>query len=512
MVAVGCGDEAVAAPTLTAVSPAEGSALGGTQLTLGGTNFESGATVSVGGTPATQVIVLGSTAIQCLSPPGTPGVVDVAVTTRGGTATLEDAFTYYPTPSLTNVEPARGPPFGGTRLTLTGTGFTANEAGTNTVTVGGAACTDVDVVSDTEVTCTSPAGTVGAVDVVLENANGVAKLEDGYEYFSPILVADGGGFVGDEGNLYAFDADTGEAFPIGPIGFPVTAMDFHPETGVLYGVTGAATAQLITIDPTTGEGTVVGNLVDEFGYYQIIPGISFVGSVLYGTNAWNEGLVTIDVTSGRVDVVSGGVPSAPGGGFAADAEGANVYYMTFNTAPIYSVNLTTGVFTPGPILQGSGGNFALIPGATFHNGSLYAIESSPGPGDRQLVVIDVNTGAITPIGSVYTNSAFNAIASPTREAPLCEGVVCEDDGDECTNDACNPETGTWNSAFALPFGQGAMTPTPLTAPDRQLCGPRPQSTSTTTSSLTERAISGSTATIRTASSRWRPASRPSFEG
>jgi hypothetical protein len=197
LMSAGCGEETVAAltPTLTVVSPAEGSALGGTQLTLGGTNFESGATVSVGGTPATQVIILSPTAIGCLSPPGTPGVVDVAVTTSGGTATLEDAFTYYPTPSLTNVEPARGPPFGGTLLTLTGTGFTANEAGANTVTVGGAACTRVTVVSDTEVTCISPAGTAGAVDVVLRNANGITTLEDGYEYFSTILVSDGGGFA-----------------------------------------------------------------------------------------------------------------------------------------------------------------------------------------------------------------------------------------------------------------------------------------------------------------------------
>ena len=204
-----------------------------------------------------------------------------------------------------------------------------------------------NVVSDTEVTCTSPAGTVGAVDVVLENANGIATLEDGYAYFSPILVADGGGFVGDW-NLYAFDADTGEAFPIGPIGFSVTAMDFHPETGVLYGVTGYATAQLITIDPSTGEGTVVGNLVDAFGNYQVIPGISFVGSVLYGTNAWGGGLVTIDVTSGRVDVLFENEPLAPGGGFAADAEGANVYYMSLNTWPIYSVNVTNGRLHAGP--------------------------------------------------------------------------------------------------------------------------------------------------------------------
>jgi predicted outer membrane repeat protein len=28
------------------------------------------------------------------------------------------------------------------------------------------------------------------------------------------------------------------------------------------------------------------------------------------------------------------------------------------------------------------------------------------------------------------------------EAPLCEGVVCEDDGDECTRDVCNAATGT----------------------------------------------------------------------
>jgi hypothetical protein len=75
-----------------------------------------------------------------------------------------------------------GSTFGGTPLTLTGTGFTANEAGTNTVTVGGQACTGANAVSDTEIDCTSPAGTAGTVDVVVTNANGVATLEGGYTY------------------------------------------------------------------------------------------------------------------------------------------------------------------------------------------------------------------------------------------------------------------------------------------------------------------------------------------
>ncbi|MGW7003917.1 virginiamycin B lyase family protein [Streptomyces sp. NPDC054933] len=81
-------------PTLTAISPTQGPAAGGTVVTITGTNL-TGASVTIGGSPATNVSVNpGGTQITATTPPGTPGPADVTVTTGGGTATLPAAFTY----------------------------------------------------------------------------------------------------------------------------------------------------------------------------------------------------------------------------------------------------------------------------------------------------------------------------------------------------------------------------------------------------------------------------------
>ena len=76
---------------------------------------------------------------------------------------------------MTMVGPARVGTTGGRMVTLTGTGFTANMAGPNAVTIGGAAATGVMTVSDTEITCMTPAAAgPGMVDVAVANLNGMA--------------------------------------------------------------------------------------------------------------------------------------------------------------------------------------------------------------------------------------------------------------------------------------------------------------------------------------------------
>jgi IPT/TIG domain/Fibronectin type III domain/Bacterial TSP3 repeat len=82
-------------PTLSAVSPVSGPAAGGTAVTLTGTNFAAGATVTVGGAAATGVVVVSSTRITAVTPAGTAGARDVRVVLSGGlAATLTGAFTY----------------------------------------------------------------------------------------------------------------------------------------------------------------------------------------------------------------------------------------------------------------------------------------------------------------------------------------------------------------------------------------------------------------------------------
>jgi hypothetical protein len=83
------------APTVGAVNPASGSTAGGTQVTVSGTNFSPGASVTFGGTAAEGVSVTGATTITCKTPSHSSGSVAVQVTNQGGqSGQLSNAFTY----------------------------------------------------------------------------------------------------------------------------------------------------------------------------------------------------------------------------------------------------------------------------------------------------------------------------------------------------------------------------------------------------------------------------------
>ena len=73
------------APTLTAVSPASGPTVGGTSVTITGTDLTGATGVSFGGTPAASFSVVNASTVTAVSPAHAAGLVDVAVTTPGGT-------------------------------------------------------------------------------------------------------------------------------------------------------------------------------------------------------------------------------------------------------------------------------------------------------------------------------------------------------------------------------------------------------------------------------------------
>lgn len=81
-------------------------------------------------------------------------------------------------PDLTAISPSTGAAAGGTAVTLTGTGF----IGTTGVTFGGTAATSVVVVSDTSITCVTPAHATGAVGVVVTDSLGSDTLAASFTY------------------------------------------------------------------------------------------------------------------------------------------------------------------------------------------------------------------------------------------------------------------------------------------------------------------------------------------
>lgn len=67
-------------PVVTIVTPNTGPAAGGTAVTITGSNFKSGATVTFGGMAASNVVFVSSNQITCITPAHIPETVDVRVT------------------------------------------------------------------------------------------------------------------------------------------------------------------------------------------------------------------------------------------------------------------------------------------------------------------------------------------------------------------------------------------------------------------------------------------------
>src|SRR6202040_1583014 len=95
-------------PTVSSLSPNSGSTAGGTAVTITGTNFAAGATVTFGGAAATNVVVVNSTTITATTPAGSAGAVTVTVTVNGQNGSLTNGYTYTVPPTVGSVSPNTG--------------------------------------------------------------------------------------------------------------------------------------------------------------------------------------------------------------------------------------------------------------------------------------------------------------------------------------------------------------------------------------------------------------------
>ena len=178
-------------PSTTGVSPGAGAPTGGTVVTVTGTSFAPGATVSFGATPARDVTILSATTLVATAPAShSTGDADVTVTTPGtdgGTsaATYADLFAYG-APTVTNVAPetlpaATASPASTTTtppmVTITGTDFSLGD----TVLFGLTPATDITVWGASVITAVPPPS-VGGADVTVGNALGTSPASVGAQF------------------------------------------------------------------------------------------------------------------------------------------------------------------------------------------------------------------------------------------------------------------------------------------------------------------------------------------
>jgi len=188
----------VAAPSITSIDPTQGPLAGGTSVTVNGSGFTDVTGVGFGGTNAPNVQFVSDSQLTATSPQGnTAGDVQVTVVTPAGTSNAA-TFTYQPAaaaaPSITGIDPTQGPLAGGTSVTVNGSGFT-NVTG---VGFGGTNAPNVQFVSDSQLTATSPQGNApGPVDVIVIGPGGQSgavpfTYTDGGPGAGTVIISRGG--------------------------------------------------------------------------------------------------------------------------------------------------------------------------------------------------------------------------------------------------------------------------------------------------------------------------------
>jgi hypothetical protein len=236
---------------------------------------------------------------------------------------------------------------------------------------------------------------------------------------SPIIYGSAYSGSGGPATLYTINPNTGAATPVGAIGFKqVSALDFDPSNGRLYGVATDANGNplLLTINTATGAGTEVGSLG---AFRDLSQDIAFrpSDSTLFSYNVGK--IFTIDPTTGNATFVGDDPNGFPDGNGLAFSSSGTLY--TADQTDLRIIDQTTGNIThlvnlnyPLGSSRANGMKF------DFSTDTLYAsvVAGNRSGTNNYFATIDIGSGIVTEIGP--TVSGLDAIAIENVAVPTPE--------------------------------------------------------------------------------------------
>ena len=178
-------------PTISSVRPNEGRLDDQQRIAILGRNFVGSCSVNFGENPATSVSIVNDQALDLRVPAGDePGPVDVELTCAGGTATVEEGYTYTVEAEVlvTDYTPKVGQAVGGELVTFFGENFDAAER--TLVRFGDDFATGVSVVDTNTITAFTPESTPGIATVSVEVGSQRVDMDEPFVFVEPLTVED----------------------------------------------------------------------------------------------------------------------------------------------------------------------------------------------------------------------------------------------------------------------------------------------------------------------------------
>lgn len=416
-------------PAITSLSTSTGPTLGGSTLTLNGSNFGLNPIVVIGPSSA-LVTVRSHTQITCTLPAGQGQNVQIFVFV--GSQSSNSASFSYTAPAITSISPSSGPAAGGTPITINGSNF-----GTSPVVKfdGVVVSSTADVFTPhNKLYITSPAG-FGTAKKIVITAGGQPSNSFDFNYAPPTITS--------------ISPTTGPT--TGNVPITISGQNFAPGSTVTLGgnpvtINSITVSQIVfNLPPSFSGGSNLQVVVYSanqtsaaaFFSYDPPPNITSItpttgtteGGITITVNGSGFGVVpvvTIDGTqvsgvSGTHNQLTFTLPAGQGKrrGIQVTASGrvSGAAYFDYNAPVVTSVLPTSGPTTGGTLLTINGSNFGTAPIVTFDGSVIASIPDATTPHRKIVITTPPGFGAgkriIVVAGDQLSNSVNFDYNAPT---------------------------------------------------------------------------------------------------